>query len=130
MIYIIDTYAWIEYFRGYKHGEILKKLFENVNNKFVTMECCLAELRGYCLKQDLDFNQMYSIVKHNSIILPVLIYHWINAAKIRFETRKKIKNFGLIDSILLAKQEEIKCKLISGDYHFKNLKNIVYIGPQ
>lgn len=128
MIYLIDTYAWIEYFRGSKQGLILKKLFTNIKNKFVTMECCLAELRGYCLKNNFDFNKMYDIVKKNSFVFPVLREHWINAAKIRFEMRKKLKNFGLIDSILMAKQEELKCKIVSGDYHFKNSKNIVYIG--
>jgi hypothetical protein len=55
---------------------------------------------------------------------------WIGAAKIRFEMRKKIKNFGLIDSILVAKQQEFKCKVISGDFHFKSLKNVVYMGEK
>ena len=64
----------------------------------------------------------------NSFVFPVLREHWINAAKIKFEMREKIKNFGLIDSILVAKQEQLKCKIISGDPHFKNLKNVVYMG--
>ena len=128
MIHIIDTFTWIEYFRGSEKGVTLKTLFANSNNKFITMECCLAELRGFCLKNNIDFNKMYAIVKINSFVLPVLTNHWITAAKIRFELRKKIKNFGLIDSILVAKQEELKCKIVSGDYHFKSLKNIVYMG--
>ena len=49
-------------------------------------------------------------------------------SKIKHELRKKIKNFGLIDSILVAKQQELNCKIITGDSHFKNLKNVVFIG--
>ena len=128
MICIIDTYAWVEYLRGSDEGFILNKLFANIKNKFVTMECCLAELKGYCLKHNFDFNKMYNVVKKNSFVFPVLREHWINAAKIKFEMREKIKNFGLIDSILVAKQEQLKCKIISGDPHFKNLKNVVYMG--
>ena len=128
MIYIIDTHAWIEYFKGSKQGEILKELFENQNNRLITMECCIAELKGYCLKNNLSFDEAYRNIKRNSFILPVMTAHWINAAKIKFELRKKITNFGLIDSLLIAKQQELKCKIVSGDHHFKSLKNVLYIG--
>lgn len=126
MLYIIDTYAWIEYFRGSHEGEILNKLF-NGSNKFITMECCLAELNGYCIRNKIDFDKMYEIVKANSIVLPVLTKHWINAAVVRHKMRKKMPDFGMIDSILVAKQEELKCKVISGDSHFKKLKDVIYM---
>ena len=128
MIYIVDTYAWIEYFEGSKKGGILKSLIEQKNNKLVTMECCLAELIGYALKHNTDFTLMYKLVKMNSVILPVLTSHWLEAAKIKSELRVKIAHFGLIDAILVAKQKELKCKLVSGDPHFKSLKDILYIG--
>ena len=128
MIYVIDTHAWIEYFIGSNQGSILKKLFNDKNIKYITMECSLAELKGYCLKNNADFDRLYNIIKKNSLILPVLRYQWINAAKIRFEIRKKVKDLGLIDAILVAKQNELKCAIVSGDPHFKNLKNVVYIG--
>ena len=40
---------------------------------------------------------------------------------------KTIKDFGLIDAILLAKQKELKCKIIIADQHFGNLKNIEFL---
>jgi predicted nucleic acid-binding protein len=128
MIYIIDTYAWIEYINGSNKALILKRLFQNPNNKFITMECCIAELAGFSLKKNLNFEKIFELVKTNSIILPVLTKNWIEAAKIRSELRKKIQHFGLIDAILVSKQKELKSKVISGDPHFKTLKNIVYIG--
>ena len=91
------------------------------------MECCIAELRGYCLKNNFDFDVLFNGIRKNSLILPVLREHWIKAAKIKHNLRKKIKNFGLIDSILIAKQEELNCKIVTGDYHFKNLKNIIFV---
>ena len=128
VIYIVDTHAWIEYFMGSKSGIILKDLLEKENNKFISMECSLAELRGFCLRESLDFAGMYKVVKENSIILPVTIDIWLKAAETKHETRKKVKDFGLIDSILVAKQNELNCMLISGDEHFKNMKKIVYVG--
>jgi len=128
MIYIIDTYAWIEYIEGSDEALKLKHLFLNQNNKFITMECCIAELYGFCLKKNIDFSKILDTVKNSSIILPVMMDTWISAAKIRYELRKNIPHFGLVDSILVAKQKELKCKVISGDPHFKTLKNIEYIG--
>ena len=128
MIFIIDTQAWIDYFVGNKQGSIIRNLLQNMTNKAITMECCLSEIRGYCLKNNIDFNRLYEIIKGSSLVLPVLREHWLSAAKIRYEMRKTIKNFGLIDAILVSKQRELECKLVTGDHHFKNLKNIFFIG--
>jgi hypothetical protein len=56
----------------------------------------------------------------------VLTEDWL-AAETRHEIRKNIVDFGLIDSII-AKQRKIKCKIISGDKHFKNLEDVEYVG--
>src|SRR3989344_5719413 len=128
MIYLIDTYAWVEYINGSNKANVLRNLFPNPNSKFITMECCVSELAGFCLKKDVNFGKILKVVKANSVVLPVLTKTWIEAAKIRFELRKEIQHFGLIDAILVSKQRELKCKIISGDTHFKGLKNVVYIG--
>ena len=99
MIYIIDSWAWIEYFIGSKAGLVLKKLLDNNNHKFITMECTAGELKSYCLRTDKDFIKMNGILRRNSIILPVLSHNWLEAAKIRHEIRKKVKDFGLMYAI-------------------------------
>ena len=128
MIFIVDSWAWIEYFTGSKSGLKLKKLVDNKNHKFITMECTLSEVNSYCLRTGSNFDRLNSIIKKNSIMLPVTNDIWLKAAETKHEIRKKIKDFGLIDSILVAKQKELNCTIISGDEHFKNMKKIVYIG--
>ena len=128
MIYIVDAHSWIEYFIGSKRGQVLKKLLDNKNHKFISMECTVSELKSYCLRTSRDFNRMHNVLKRNSIILPVLENHWLEAAEIRHEIRKRVKDFGLIDSILVAKQNELKCMVVSGDKHFKRLNGVVYVG--
>ena len=127
MIFIVDTHAWIEYIKGSKKALIFKKLLDDSKNKFITLECCLSELFGFCLKDNQDFQEAYELIKANSVILPVMVKNWMEAARIRFELRKNIAHFGLIDAILVSKQKELKCKIVSGDPHFKTLKNIVYL---
>ncbi len=127
MLFIIDTYAWVEYFKGSKEGKKVKELFENHKNKFITMECCIAELRGWSIRNNINFQEILSIVETNSEVLAVSRDNWINAALIKSEMMKKIRDFGLIDSILVAKQRELKCKIVTADQHFKGLKGIAFL---
>ena len=127
MIYIIDSYAWIEYFLGSDKGEILRKLFADEKRQFMTLECCLAEIIGWSLKNHQDFDSLFRIIRSNSQILQITEHDWIDAGKERHEQRKGQKDFGLIDAVILVKQKEFNCKIISGDKHFKNLHNVVFL---
>ena len=128
MIYIADTHAWIEYLNGSKKGIMLQHILENQKNKIITIECCIAEIISYSLREGRDYAKAIEVIKSNSVILPITSDIWIEAAIIRFELRKKIAHFGLIDAILVSKQKELNCKVVSGDPHFKTLKNVVYVG--
>ncbi len=125
MIYIIDTYAWIEYFRGSKLGKKVKKILEK--KKCATLESTLAEIITHALRENEPHDLMIREIKSLSIILPVMIGLWFLAAKTRHEMRKKKANFGLMDAIMLAKARELKAKVVTGDSHFKNLKEAVYL---
>ena len=128
MIYILDAHSWIECYIGSAKGILLKKLLANKNHKFITLECTLSELKSYCLRVGIDFNQMFITLKRNSVFLPVMQENWLQAAEIRHEMKKKIKDFGLIDAILIAKQRDLNCSIVSGDPHFKGMKNVVFSG--
>lgn len=128
MIYIVDSHAWIEYFLGSKKGEILEKMLTNEENNFLTIDCCLAEIKGFCLRNNSDFERFYRIVRANSTIISLTEYDWIKAADECYIQRKKQKDFGLIDATILIKQSEFNCKIITGDKHFKGMPNIVFTG--
>ena len=127
MLYIIDTYAWVEYFLGSVKGEVLKKLFEDEKHRFFTVECCLAEIKAWALQNNKDFDVLFKIVRSNSSILPLTEHNWIDAASARFEQRKERKNFGMIDAILLVKQKEYSCMIVTGDKHFKGLNETIFL---
>jgi len=130
MMYIIDTFAWVEYFIGSEMGKKVQTMINSNKNQFVTMECCLAELKGWCIRNTIDFQEIASIVEANSKVIPVSKTIWINAAEIKSEMMKTRKDFGLIDALLLAKQKELKCRIITADKHFKNLKGIAFLTQQ
>ncbi len=127
MKYIIDSYAWVEYFIGSKKGEILRRLFTDEKNKFFIIECCLAEIKGWAIKNNQDFDNILTIIKSNSETLNLTENDWILAGEERANQRQTKKDFGLIDSIILIKQKDLNCKIITGDLHFKDLKNITFL---
>ncbi|MBI2452560.1 hypothetical protein HYV50_05825 [Candidatus Pacearchaeota archaeon] len=127
MIYIIDSYAWIEYLIASKKGELLKELFEDEQNIFLTLECCLAEIKGWSLRENQNFDDVLKIIKANSEIISITEKNWLDAAEEKFREKKKQKGLGLIGSIILAKQKEMVCKIISGDKHFMNMKNVLFM---
>ena len=127
MLYIIDTYAWVEYLTGSEKGKRVKELFQDTKNRFITIECCLAELKGWTIKENLHFQEILNIVQTNSKIIPVLMNDWIHAAAIKSEIAKGVRDFGLVDALLIAKQNNLKCRIITADKHFTNLKNIEFL---
>src|SRR3989344_5867522 len=121
MFYLIDSYAWVEYFLGSSKGVVLKDFLSQEKNKFYTAAPCLAEINGWALKNQQDFNQILKIITSNSEIIQVSDEEWISAGKERFDQGKTQKDFGMIDSVLLVKQKTLNCKIISGDKHFQHL---------
>ncbi|MBI4141831.1 PIN domain-containing protein [Candidatus Woesearchaeota archaeon] len=122
MLYIIDSYAWVEYFIGSKKGEVLRKLFSYESNEFITVECCLAEIKSWSLRNEQDFDKLFKIVRANSTIVSLNEHNWIHAGEERFHQRKTQNDFGLIDAVILIKQKEYSCHVVTGDKHFKNMK--------
>lgn len=127
MKYLVDSYAWIEYFIASKKGEKMILLFSDERNSFLIIDACLAEIKGWSLKNHHDFEELYKIIKSNSEIISLSEKDWINAGKLRFEERKIKNDFGLIDSAILLKQKELDCYVISGDKHFKDKKKIIFL---
>lgn len=127
-MYIFDTYAWIEYFVGSEKGALVNSIIEDRGNTIVTLECNIAELKGYCLRQGLDFDESYTIVRANSEIHSIYVENWTDAAQIRHDMRKTRKHFGMIDSLIIAFQKKYGGIVVTGDSHFKGLKNVIYLG--
>lgn len=126
-MYLIDTYAWVEYFAGSERGKKVKEIIEDENNIIITPECCLAEIRGWSIREKLDFDELYSIIRKISDIQCILTQDWLGAALIRSEIRKNRKDFGMIDALIMAQQKRMGFKVVSGDPHFKGIKDVIFV---
>lgn len=123
--YVFDTFAWIEYFQASKKGEVVKELLEN--NKIATSILSIAELADSYLRAGEELGERYDFIIANSTIINLTPELCIAGAKVKKEMRKTEKDFGLIDGIIFAIANELDAKLVSGDSHFKNSKDVILL---
>ena len=128
MRYVIDSYAWIEYFMGTKAGEQVKTIVEQTEEK-ITPTIALAEIYAKTLKtenQELAEKQRV-FIKEKSAISPLDEAIAIESAKTDVAMKKKITGWGLADSIVYATGTAKKAKVVTGDEHFKRLENVIFV---
>jgi predicted nucleic acid-binding protein len=130
--YIIDSYAWIEYFRASKPGEIAKKYIESQDSTTPTI--VVSEISRK-LTNEIELGnetpqgrtERLEFIRAKSQIVNLDFEMAIEAGKIDVEMKKKEKSWGLADSIVLCLARSKKGKVVTGDLHFKELDNVIFI---
>jgi len=130
--YIIDTSAWIEFFRGSEEGELVRDFMIEVQNKPITCytpTIVIAELKkkyvdfGYSSEQFVD---ALDKIKYLSSINNISEEVAIEGGKLRGESEES--GISLIDCILLAMARvNSNCKVLSKDTHIKDKDEGIYI---
>ena len=126
MRYLIDSWAWIEYLDGTKNGLKVKEILTEENEVF-TLVLSLAEIISRAKRKGKDIEGVENAILVNSKIINVNVEMSKQAGLLHAEMRKVVKDFGLIDAFVLKAARELKAKIVTGDEHFKNFKNIVFI---
>jgi predicted nucleic acid-binding protein len=130
--YIIDSFAWIEYFRASKFGEVAKEYIEGAGS--VTPSIVVAEVSRK-LQKEIELGnetlegrlKRLEFINATSQVIDLYYELAIDAGKIDCEMKKKEKDWGLADSIVLCTARNLKGKVVTGDEHFRDLKEVVFI---
>ncbi len=124
-MYVIDSFAWIEYFAGSKAGEFAKRHIESSDS--ITPTIVIAELsEKYArLKQDFYNKLKFIMLKSRTIALSEDIA--ILAGTINMERKKQVGRWGLVDSIILATARLQNANVVTGDEHFRDLGEAIMI---
>jgi len=124
--HVIDAFAWIEYLDGTEAGRRVDALIEN-NDEIFTCAMTIAEVVSKVARKGKDVKAAYDVLSNNSQIVNVDEELSLEAGLIHFEMRKTLKDFGLADAYVLATARTLKSKVLTGDAHFKGLKEAVFI---
>lgn len=123
---VIDSYAWIEYFRGSSSGQKAKEFIER--GSATTSAITLAELQEKYLREKWDSFELdlkFMTTKTSVIMIDQQIS--ILAGRLNYENKKRIKNWGMADSIVLATARIFTATVVTGDPHFRDLKDAIMI---
>jgi predicted nucleic acid-binding protein len=130
--YIIDAYAWIEYFRASKYGEAAKEYIESADS--VTPSIVVAELSRK-LQREIELGNETSegrlkrleFISATSQVVELDFELAVVVGKTACEMNKKTQGCGLADAVVLCTARNLKGKVVTGDEHFKDLKEVVFI---
>jgi len=130
--YIIDAYAWIEYFRASKSGEVAKKYIESEDSATPTI--VVSEISRRLLRETELGNETRAgrlkrleFIRATSQIVNLDFEIAAEAGEIDINMKKKVKGWGLADSIILCTARNAKGKVITGDEHFRGLEETIFI---
>ena len=131
---VIDTYAWIELLIGSEKGNKVKELMENAEEVY-TPSTVLAETARKFLREGTDektINTWLEIITTASVITQIDSATALEAAKCQLELYQQAKiskqnTPSLFDAIVYATARINQSKIITGDEHFKNLPETIWI---
>ena len=125
--YLLDTYAWVEYFIGSDEGEIVKNLIES--ERFHTSILSVAELSDKYYREGLidEWEDRYKFIISKSNIIQLTMEIAKNAGPRKWKLRKTIEKIGLADAIIIETAVQNGLKIVSGDSHFESLDNILFL---
>jgi len=132
--YIIDTYAWIEYFKASQMGKAAKEYIESEHSATPTI--VISEISRK-LRKDVELGnetregrlQRLEFIRATSRIVDLDFEIAADAGKINEDLKIEAKGWGLADSIVLCTARNLSGKVVTGDEHFRYLGDVVFIKP-
>jgi len=125
--YVVDAWAWVEYLIGSKYGVKLKEVLDEDGSEVYTCAITLAEVISKVAREGQDVQEAYAMLFTNSQIVNADEELSLEAGILHCEMRKTQKDFGLADAYVLATARRLNLKILTGDMHFKNVKNAILI---
>ena len=124
---IVDSFAWIEYFKGSQRGRMASKIIDDVKIPIFTVDACLAELKFWALTESYPVEAILREVQRISNLLSTDSEDWLSSAVIKFEKRKTVSGIGMIDCLVIYHAKQLNAEILTGDQHFKLESNVILI---
>lgn len=126
MSFLIDSYAWIEYLNGSKLGEFVDNILKKREDIY-TLGICVSEVVSKVKREKQNADLAYNAIISNSRVVDVTSEIAKEAGLFHAEIKQKIKNFGIVDAIIYVSARKLGAKVLTGDEHFRGLKEAVII---
>ena len=130
--YIIDAYAWIEYFKASALGEVAKKYIESEHS--ITPTIVVSEISRK-LSQQIQLgketregsDQRLDFIRDTSMIVDLDFETAAGVGRITEELKGQTKDWSLADLIILCTAQSLSGKVVTGDEHFRKINDAIFI---
>lgn len=120
---MVDSWAWVEYFKGTSSGKKAASYIEG-EEKVIVSAINVAEVRLFLLRhKPAEAEKHISFLLNTSFPITISTEIALHAAKIKHE-----KKLGLADAIVMVTAMMHNAKIITGDDDFKGEEGVIYIG--
>ncbi len=124
---VLDSFAWVEYFRGTEAGRIVAEELESA--AVGTPLVVVAELRDKYVRERVpNWSRDLSFIKDVTALIPedepIAIRAGETKNRMRSEGRR---DFGLIDAIVYETAKAVDAILVTGDPHFRDARGVRFI---
>ena len=125
--YLLDTYAWVEYFVGSEEGQIGRELVES--EKISTSIICIAELSNKYYRESLleEWKDRYKFIISKSNIIHLTMEIVKEAGPRKWKLRENSDDVGLADAIIIETAIQGGFTVVSGDPYFKDIENCLFL---
>ncbi len=125
--YVIDAFAWIEYFLSSAKGQKVKEIVEDARHEIFISPLTLSEVMSLSKREQRDYEEIYMVMLSLARVFPVDELFFKEVGLLHAEIRQKIKDFGMIDVAVLLTARKLNAKVLTGDPHFKGFREAVLI---
>jgi hypothetical protein len=106
------------------------ELLENASEA-ITPASVLAELKESKLRHGIKggiIKKILTYFKSRTTVVGIDSTVAELAGKVNFSRKRTVKDWGMLDSFVYATSKLYRGTVLTGDPHFKHLKNVIYIG--
>jgi len=124
---IIDSSAWIEYLEGSILGEKVRKVLVG-NDELYILDIIISEVVSKVKRKKGNADTAYQAMTSNAKVFNIDSDVARDAGLFHAEVREKVKDFGLVDALILISARKLKAKVLTRDKHFKGFRETVFVG--
>jgi predicted nucleic acid-binding protein len=121
--YVVDAWAWIEYFRG-KHPEAKLKI---ETEYVITSAVTVAEVASKFSREGYNVEDAVGAISSLSKVVLVDTKSAKEAGVLHSQMKRTRPNFSLADSFVLQTARSANAKILTGDKDFKGLKDVIML---
>jgi predicted nucleic acid-binding protein len=125
--FVLDTYAWIEYFQGSEKGKKVKAIVDYERNEIYTNFVVISEVISKIKRENKNTQEAFEIIVSIANVMPFDENLAKEVGVLHAEIKSRIKDFGLADTFVLLTAKKMNAKILTGDEHFKDFKEAILL---